>query len=204
MKLMGYQISSFWHFAIAAVAFWAGMALFTHETKRTPASSTTEIHDLSGLDTKEFKEKAIVKIIEGTDLIRGNETYRIRLGHIYGPDRSVSMCETYKSIVIVMKADGISTSHGNSPSITMKFPCAAEKSARQTNEVVLPYKEITQSKAEDSEFDYEGTKILASYIDSEWPWQLYIDSISLVGGDGLHISLSDIRRIKRGNFNLNF
>ena len=192
------------HFAIAAVAFWAGMALFSKDTKRNPASNVVEIHDLSGLSAEEFKEKATVKVIEGLDLIRGTETYRIKLGHVYGPDRSISMCKTFKNIVIVMKAEGISTSHGHSPSITMKFPCQAEKSSTQTNEVVLPYKEIAKSKAEDSEFDYEGTKILANYIDGEWPWQFYIDSISFVGGDGLHISLSDIRRVNRRNFNLNW
>ena len=191
------------HFGIAAIAFWLGIFMFPEKADRSPASAVNEVVDYSGYDADEFKEKAAEYIVSSAQFIQGSETYRIQLGHVYGPGRSVSMCETYKNIAIVMKADGMAI-HGEAPTITVTAPCSAEKAATLTNEIVIPFKELTAQKAEDGEFEYEGVTIKVDYLDGEWPYQLYVQSISFMGGESLNITQDQIMKYNRGNINLSW
>ena len=203
MKPMGSFIHSFGHMITAALVLALSLLFFPKETNRSPASAVNEVVDYSGYSGNEFKIKATEHIVSSAQFIRGSETYRVQLGHVFGPGRSVSMCEIYQNIVIVMKADGIAI-HGEAPTVTVTAPCSAEKAATLTNEIVIPYKELTAQKAEDGEFEYEDVKIQASYLTGEWPYQLYVQSISLIGDEVLNITQDNIMRLNHGNFTLSW
>lgn len=134
-------------------------------------------YDLSDSTPQEFKKAFKYQMLKSAELVHTSAGPGITLGLFLMRDlegRTVDVCEKYKTVDLVFKAEGVAYS-GEIPTLIVRGPCLVASDQRTLEALPIPFKIIRGSPVSIHEFEGEipgytqRTKIYVRNVVGFWP-----------------------------------
>lgn len=134
-------------------------------------------YDLSDSTPEEFKKAFKYQMLKNATLDKTSVGPGITLGLFLFRDqdgRTINVCEKYKTIDLIFKAEGVAFS-GEIPTLIVRGPCLVGSDQRTLEALPIPFSVILRSPVSQYEFDGEipgyndKTKTFARNVVEFWP-----------------------------------
>ena len=178
-------------------AFRLGEFLTSQNPDRVPAS----IKDFSGLQANEFTQRGVDHVGRMTRLRPYAHYSAIQVGHFFGPRRSISICETYPTVLVELHAENVAVS-GAAVKLIIRAPCEMDRDRSYLKPIPVPGPEFLSTRPQEGRFDsHLHPDILYDFenlVVDEWPTTWSVHYIQLVGQtQSLRITQSQLRELKK-------
>lgn len=184
------------------LASYAAFKLGEYVTSKNPERAPASIEDFSGLDEDEFRKRGINHMGRLTRLRTYANYSAIQVGHFFGPTRSTSVCETYPSVVIELRAENVAVS-GEAVKLTVRAPCEMDRDRSYLKPIPIPVPEFLSTRPKEGAFHSnlhpEVQYFFYNLVLDEWPQSWLVHSIQLTGPTkSLRINQEMLRELKKG------